>query len=95
MTDDLEPRLRDHLRQRASRVSAPPDVADVHQRIDARHRRRRARARRRPRHRAGRRSRGRLGGWRSSTEPDRDTVAVGGRRQRRDSGDDAPAAAQG
>ena len=40
MTDDLEPRLRDHLRQRASRVSASPDVADVHQRIEGRARRR-------------------------------------------------------
>ena len=35
MTDDLEPRLTDHLHQRASRVSTPPDVADVHHRIDA------------------------------------------------------------
>jgi hypothetical protein len=39
MTDDLEPRLRDHLRQRASRVSAPPDVADLHRRLDAHDRR--------------------------------------------------------
>ncbi len=36
MTDDLEPRLRDHLRQRASRVSAGPDLGDLHQRIGAR-----------------------------------------------------------
>jgi hypothetical protein len=36
MSDDLEPRLRDHLRQRASRVSAPSDLADVHQRIGGR-----------------------------------------------------------
>jgi hypothetical protein len=39
MTDDLEPRLRDHLDQRARRVSQPPDVADLHDRIDARQRR--------------------------------------------------------
>ena len=40
MTDELEPRLRDHFHQRASRVSAPPDVGDVHRRIDGRARRR-------------------------------------------------------
>ena len=39
-SDDLEPRLTDHLRQRASRVGTPPDVADVHHRIADRHRKR-------------------------------------------------------
>ncbi|MFL6204938.1 MAG: hypothetical protein ACJ739_06275 [Acidimicrobiales bacterium] len=34
--DDLEPRLGDHLRARASRVSSAPDLADVHRRIDGR-----------------------------------------------------------
>jgi hypothetical protein len=38
VTDDLEPRLRDHLRHRADRVTGPPDVADLHGRIDARQR---------------------------------------------------------
>ncbi|MET0903101.1 MAG: hypothetical protein ABWZ52_07670, partial [Acidimicrobiales bacterium] len=40
MTDDLEPRLRAHLRQRASHVSVPSDVADVHHRVTEGHRRR-------------------------------------------------------
>lgn len=40
MTDDLEPRLRDHLRHRADRVATAPDVADLHDRIDGRQRRR-------------------------------------------------------
>lgn len=39
MTDDLEPRLAAHLRQRAGRVASRPDVADLRQRIDARGRR--------------------------------------------------------
>jgi hypothetical protein len=39
MTDDLEQRLRDHLRRQASRASAPPDVTDLRRRVDARDRR--------------------------------------------------------
>jgi hypothetical protein len=77
MTDDLEPRLRDHLRQRAARVHTPPDVTDLHRRIETR----------------GRRVVGALGvgfavalvagpvaGWAvaRSTEPDRDTLVAGG-----------------
>jgi hypothetical protein len=75
MTDDLEPRLSDHLNQRASRVSATPDLDDVHRRIE---------------HRRQRRTRalatalaialvaGPLAGWAvgRATEPDVDTVAT-------------------
>ena len=89
MTDDLEPRLADHLRHRASRVSAPPDVADVHHRIDARHRRRAACA-------AARRSPSRwspvpwlAGRSARAAEPDRDTVTAAGGGDASDSGDDA------
>ena len=39
MTDDLEPRLGDHLRHRASRVHAPQDLTDVHRRVDSRQQR--------------------------------------------------------
>ena len=77
MTDDLEPRLRDHLQQRANRVSAPPDLDDVHRRVA---------------HRARRTSRalgaalvvtlvaGPVLGWTlaRSTEPDDDTLTAGG-----------------
>jgi hypothetical protein len=38
--DELEPRLSDHLHQRASRVHTTPDLADVHERIGHRQQRR-------------------------------------------------------
>ena len=40
MTDDVEPRLRDHLEHRADRVHVAADLDDVHRRIGDRQRRR-------------------------------------------------------
>jgi hypothetical protein len=40
MNDDVEPRLRDHLRHRAGRIAPAPDITDLHHRITERQRRR-------------------------------------------------------
>ena len=77
MTDDLEPRLRDHFRQRAGRVSAPSDLADVHQRIDGRAR---ARSRALGAALAIALVAGPVAGYAlaQATEPDTDTVSASG-----------------
>ena len=89
MNDDLEPRLGDHLRHRASRVQVAPDLGDVHHRIDQRHQRR---TRALGAALALALVAGPLVGWTlaRANEPDRDTLTAAGGGGADDAGESPP-----